>query len=146
MSQAIERLRDMPREMTADQAGYVLDRSRHFIQRAINSKPAKLECRSDSGRGTGANIRYYISREALLTYIVRNTSGDRFTLLRAIKELLPAKLHELALQVAAAADAPPAPPSWLQPRSKPRAAVLHRPQPDPFAGHPDLFPPHTPAA
>lgn len=144
MSQAIERLKDMPREMTAEQAGYVLDRGRDFIVRAI--KAGKIEHRGDSGRGTGDNLRYFISRESLLAYIVKSTGGDRLTLMHAIADLLPKKLQDLAQQVAAATDAPPSPPSWLQPRSKPRAAVLHRPQPDPFAGHPDLFPPHTPAA
>jgi hypothetical protein len=144
MSQAIERLQKMPREMTSEQAGYVLDRSSDFIKRAINSKPAKLEARGDSGRGTGANLRYYISREALLTYIVRNTGGDRFTLLRAIRELLPAKLHELALQVAAESTAEPVAPSWIISSKQPRSTRAARVQSDPFAGHPDFF--RTPAA
>lgn len=149
MSQAIERLKEMPREMTAEQAGYVLDRGRDFIVRAINSKPSKLEHRADNGRGTGGNQRYYISREALLTFIVRSTGGDRFTLLRAIHELLPKKLHELALQVAAeecTTAAEPEAPKWLQDSSKARSPRAARVQPDPFEGHPDFFRTHPTAA
>jgi hypothetical protein len=139
MSQAIERLQQMPREMTSEQAAYVLDRSSDFIKRAINSKPAKLEARGDSGRGTGANLRYYISRETLLTYIVRNTSGDRFTLMHSIKELLDKKLHDLALKVAAESTADPQPPSWITSSKQPRTARAARVQADPFADHPDFF-------
>lgn len=142
MSQAIERLKEMPREMTSEQAGHVLDRSRHFISRAIVSQ--KLEHRGDTGRGNGDNPRYFISQEALLAFIVRSTGGDRMTLMHAIKELLPKRLHDLALKVAAETTDAPKPPSWLQASQKARTARAARVQPDPFADHPDFF--RTPSA
>ncbi len=101
MNPAIERLKDMPRELTAEQAAYVMDRSRDFIIRAINAKPSKLEHRADSGRGSGANRRYLITREALLVFIVRSTGGDRMTLMQAVDALLPKSLRDLAHLVAA---------------------------------------------
>lgn len=144
MSQAIERLKEMPREMTAEQAGYVLDRGRDFIVRAISKK--KLEHRGDTGRGTGGNLRYYISREALLTYIVRNTGGDRFTLMHAINELLNKRLQDLAAQVAAQvaaqSTAEPQPPGWIISSQQPRTPRAARMQADPYAAHPDFFRTH----
>jgi|GEM_PF-2667418 len=136
MSQEIERLKEMPRVMTAEQAAYVMDRSRDFIIRACNSKPAKLEHRADNGRGTGSNHRYYITREAMLVFIVRTTGGDRFTLMQAITDHLPLKLQELAQKVAAASTQPTElPPNVLPMRASNRRAG----KPAPLFDHPDLF-------
>lgn len=135
MNPAIERLKDMPREMTADQAAFVLDRSHDFIIRSVNRKDGQgIEHRRDSGRGTGANGRYIITQEALLVFIVRSTGGDRLTLMQAIDELLPKRLRELAHQIASAPAREGALPENVIPMKRKRAAHADR-----FANHPDFF-------
>lgn len=98
--------------MTIAQAAYVLDRTEDHVERAIKS--SRLESRADEGRGTTSRRRHItITRESLLVYIIRyTTGGDRLTLMLAIEQLLPPAMLQLARHVVT--PPPPLPPQALE--------------------------------
>ncbi|MBB5033148.1 hypothetical protein [Prosthecobacter vanneervenii] len=133
MNATIERLMEMPREMGIAQAAYVLGRSEDHIARAIAA--GRIEAQADEGRGSGAKRRNItITRESLLIYIVRSTTGDKLTLMRSIKQRMPANLVALAQLVAAPqplsdATAAPAPQTQRRPRNIiPHPALADHPE------------------
>ena len=128
MSATVERLAQSPREMTIAHAAHVLDRSDDHVARAI--KTGNLESRADPGRGLRRQY-ILITREALLAYIVRSTSGDRLTLMRAIEQLLPKPCQDLAQSIVS----PQPQPDNVIPM---RAARRPQSKPETF-DHPDLF-------
>lgn len=133
MNASIERLIEMPREMTISQAAYVLGRSDDFVERAINTNPARIESRADEGRGTGRRNSHIITREALLVYIVRTTRGDRLTLMSAIEQRLPKALLDLAQRIACGVkELPPQPSSEARRKIIPHPALKNHPE-FPFA-------------
>jgi hypothetical protein len=82
MDPAITRLAEFESELTLDQAAYVLARGTDFVARAVQQ--GRIAGRMDNARGSGANHRYLISRPALITYLIKATTGDRSLLLTAI--------------------------------------------------------------
>ena len=98
MDPTITRLAEMPQDMTVDQVSYALNRSPNFVCRACRF--GHIEARAERGRGTGANHRYTITQQAVLTYLIATTTGTKALLLGSIAEAFP-HLHEWARTIAA---------------------------------------------
>lgn len=132
MNATIERLMEMPREMSISQAAYVLGRSEDHIARAVQT--GRIEAQADEGRGTSGKRRSItITRESLLVYIIRSTTGDKLTLMQTIKQRMPANLVALAQLIAApqplADAAAPAPQASRRPRNIiPHPALIDHPE------------------
>ena len=86
--------------------------------------------------------RWTITKQALITYIVQSVRGDKTLILAAVREMCP---RWLRVAETAAQSRPQAAPHE-EPREMPANVIPIRgkrakgTQPDPFSGHPDLFP------
>jgi len=118
MNATIERLMELPREMSISQAAFVLGRSDDHVARAVQA--GRIEAQADEGRGTSGKRRSItLTREALLVYIVRSTTGDKLTLMQTIKQRMDANMLALAQLIAspqplAAPDSAPSPKATQQ--------------------------------
>lgn len=106
----IDRLAEVgAEELSAMQVAHVLGRTHAYVYALIAAN--KLEAHADSARTGHANyigerrLTYTISAAAVISYLIRTTSGDRVVLLEAIRERMP-QHHKLAKGIAAKAPSP----------------------------------------
>lgn len=134
----------------------VLQVSMQTASRLVNGRGhATLEAKRHAGRGAGRAPKIRVPRAALVRYLVSISTGDKAAILSAIAQQCPQYLPAVQQLTAPAPWRQPTPTAALpanvipmQRQRRHRAVVL--PMPDPYAGHPDLFPellkPHTQAA
>lgn len=130
MDPDIARLASIPGDydLSVDEAAEVLQLNRKTVERAM--KHGLLASKRHQGRGRGCSSRIRIPRAALVAYICKSYHGDKSVLLAAVAAQLPQYLPIAQGLPPAALPAPTA-----NSKPKPRA----KRQPDPYAGHPDLF-------
>jgi hypothetical protein len=131
MHPAVSRLANYGEEFSAQDAADILGMHRTALVRIIKKPNTLLEAREHNS-GNGSNPRYFITREALLRYLVKSTTGDKTVLFAAIREKFPRSLALLEEQ----ALPPNAIPIFGHTAAKPRKPAAGT---DRLANHPDLF-------
>jgi hypothetical protein len=117
-------------DLTTNQVEYVLDVRERSVRRMI--RKGNLEAKRYDAGGTGEHGRLRVSRQAVVNYLLRITTGDKTALLSAIAERCPQYLPK--------AQPPAAPlPANVVDINELRKARPKRPTPDPYADHPLLF-------
>lgn len=119
----VDLLAQIPQDlMSTAQAATCLSRSRQHVEQLIRT--GQLEATAVTGRGTGRNMRYLVTKAAVLRYLVEHTTGDRSCLLASIASVFPQYLA-----VAQGAPMAPTAPNVIRMRSGMRRRAPITPAP-----------------